>query len=101
MRAGRPSRTAEQNAAFRAAESAKPASVHGAIVSPAILRSFSFLNRHHSAGVSGVLPKSARQQLAAPLEYRVSGGCQVSVDPLEIAHDVEKELAHLDALSPA
>ena len=26
---------------------------------------------------------------------------QVSVDPLEIAHDVEKELADIDALRPA
>ena len=36
-----------------------------------------------------------------PLEYRIGSRGQVRVDPLEVEHDVESELADLDALGPA
>jgi len=44
--------------------------------------------------------QSAREQFTAPLEDRIGGRCQMSVDPLEVAHDVEQELAHLNVLWP-
>src|ERR1700737_554280 len=50
---------------------------------------------------SKVLLEPARQQLPAPLEDRISSRCQMSVDPLEVAHDVEEELAHFNGLCPA
>jgi hypothetical protein len=47
------------------------------------------------------VPQPTRQQLSAPLENRIGGSGEVRVDALEVAHDVEKELAHLDAFGPA
>jgi hypothetical protein len=43
----------------------------------------------------------AREQFAAPFEDRIGGGRKVSVDPFQILHDVEEELANRDGLCPA
>src|SRR5271154_6926063 len=50
---------------------------------------------------SQVVLEPARQELPAPLEDRIGSPCQMSVDPLEVAHDVEEELAHFNVLRPA
>ena len=48
-----------------------------------------------------VLLQPAREQFAAPFEDRIGGGRKVSVDPFEIPHDVEEELANRNGLCPA
>src|SRR5690348_14138722 len=48
-----------------------------------------------------ILLQSAGQQFATPVEDRIGSCCQMSVDPLEVAHDVEEKLAHFNGLCPA
>jgi hypothetical protein len=48
-----------------------------------------------------VLLQPAREQFAAPFEDRIGGGRKVSVDPFQILHDVEEELANRNGLCPA
>src|SRR5690349_13221486 len=48
-----------------------------------------------------VMLQPAREQFAAPFEDRIGGGRKVSVDPFQILHDVEEELANRDGLCPA
>jgi hypothetical protein len=55
---------------------------------------------HSESRGSLVMLQSAREQFTAPLEDWIGGRCQMSVDPLEVAHDVEQELAHLNVLCP-
>jgi hypothetical protein len=68
---------------------------HGAFLRSVFLRA-----PHSKSRGSLVMLQSAREQFTAPLEDRIGGRCQMSVDPLEVAHDVEQELAHLNVLCP-
>jgi len=61
---------------------------HNAIVSEAFLRSFFLRARHSETRDLLILLQPARQQFAAPLEDRIGSRCQMSVDPLQVAHDV-------------
>src|SRR6266446_9728479 len=73
---------------------------HNAIVSEAYLRPFVLRPRHSRPPDFLILLQPARQQFAAPLEDRIGSRCQMSVDPLQVAHDVEEQFAHLNGLCP-